>query len=115
MKLFNKVKGDVNEEIAVKYLKKKTKLKIIERNYRNKIGEIDIIAKENDVIVFIEVKYRSTAIYGYGREVVDGNKQWKIRNVAQMYLREIEDMNARVRFDIIDILGDEVTYIPNAF
>ena len=115
MKLFNKVKGDINEEIAVKYLKKNTKLKIIERNYRNKIGEIDIIARENDVIVFIEVKYRSTLRYGYGREAVDDNKQWKIRNVAQMYLREIGDMNARVRFDVIDILGDEVTHIPNAF
>ena len=115
MKILNRVKGDVNEELAVRYLKKNTKMKVIGRNYVNKIGEIDIIAKDLDTIVFIEVKYRSTAKYGYGREAVDDNKQWKIRNVAQMYLKENGKLDTKARFDVVDILGDEITYIPNAF
>ncbi len=115
MHIFNSVKGDINEELAVRYLKKNTKMKIVDRNYINKIGEIDIIAKDQDTIVFIEVKYRSTARYGYGREAVDDTKQWKIRNIAQMYLKENCKLNAKVRFDVIDILGEEITHIPNAF
>jgi len=115
MKIFNKVKGDINEEKAVQYIRKNTKLKIVERNYRNKIGEIDIIAKDDDFIVFVEVKYRTTAMFGYGREAVDDNKIWKIRNVAQLYLKEINRLNAKVRFDVVDILGDTITYIQNAF
>ena len=115
MKIFNKVKGDINEENVVKFIKKNKKLKIVERNYHNKMGEIDIIAKDKDTIVFIEVKYRSSAMFGYGREAVDDNKIWKIRNVAQMYLKEMHKLDSKVRFDVVDILDKDITYIENAF
>ena len=75
MKQANRVEGSVNEEVARKFLVKKKKLKIIEQNYRNKIGEIDIIAMDgHKTVIFVEVKYRRTAMFGLGREAVDGRK-----------------------------------------
>lgn len=69
-KQFNKVTGDSAEELAVKFLKKKH-YKIIETKYKNKIGEIDIIAKDKNILVFVEVKYRSSDYFGLPREAVN--------------------------------------------
>ncbi len=115
MKVFNRSLGIINEDRAVNYLKSK-KYRIVERNYVNKLGEIDIIAVKDGVIVFVEVKYRTTAMFGYGREAIDDNKIWKIRKVATQYLIEsgIYGKND-IRFDVIDILDDKITHIENAF
>ncbi|MBQ4558030.1 MAG: YraN family protein [Clostridia bacterium] len=116
MKQFNKVKGDINEELAVNYLVNEKRFKIIERNYKCQLGEIDIIAKEKDgTIVFVEVKYRRNTRFGYGREAVDQYKQQKIRNVATYYLRLRSKLQSKVKFAVIDILDDKITFIDNAF
>lgn len=113
-KIFNKVTGDNGEEIAYKYLKKK-RYKILERNYRNPVGEIDIVAKYRGMIVFVEVKTRTSDYFGLPREAVDEYKQDKIRRVALGYLKHNRLMNELTRFDVIEILDGKVTHIENAF
>lgn len=109
--------GKENEIIAKNYLKKK-KYKILECNHKNKIGEIDIIAKYKKYIVFVEVKARSSGAFGNPVEAVDERKQEKIRRVASLYLLETKQPNALCRFDVVSILGDEnpeIVHIEDAF
>lgn len=114
MKFFNKVKGGYGETIAKKYLKTQ-KIKIIEQNYKNFCGEVDIIAKDGNTLVFLEVKSRESCAFCRPCEAVDMQKQNKIKRVAISYLKYKNLNNVDVRFDVIEILGDEVNYIKNAF
>ena len=107
--------GAVYEQKAIEYLKEKG-YSIINQNFRCKIGEIDIIAQWKDVIVFVEVKCRKTASFGYPEEAVSYYKQEKIRKVAQYFLtgsNSFVDMDCR--FDVIAIEGEEIRHIENAF
>lgn len=114
MKKFNKVKGDKGELFARNYLKKQ-RYKIIETNYHNKIGEIDIIAKDKETLVFVEVKTRETCAFGRPAEAVTPYKQNKIRGVASYYLMTKGLTDADCRFDVIEILDEEINHIKNAF
>ena len=102
------------EEAAVDYLQTRG-LKIIERNYRCRFSEIDIIGKDDEYLVFIEVKYRSDSRYGYGAEAVNFSKQEKIRRGAQYYLNEKRIVDAPCRFDVISITGKEFVWLKDAF
>lgn len=113
-KIFNKVSGNFAEETAIKFLKKK-KYKIIEKKYKNKLGEIDIIAKDKDIYVFIEVKYRKNDYFGLPREFVNNQKQFVIRKVATQYLITKKLFDVPCRFDVIEVLGSEVTQIEDCF
>ena len=113
-KIFNKVSGDSAEETAIKFLKRK-KYKIIEKKYKNKLGEIDIIAKDKDVYVFIEVKFRKNDYFGLPREFVNNQKQFIIRKVATQYITTKKLFNVPCRFDVIEILGSEITHIEDCF
>ena len=107
--------GAFYEQKAVEYLKGKG-YSILSQNFRCKIGEIDIIAKWKDVIVFVEVKYRKTASFGYPEEAVSYYKQEKIRKVAQYFLTGASfAMDTECRFDVIAIEGEEIRHIENAF
>lgn len=106
--------GRDKESIAVAFLKKNG-YKIMERNYTCKIGEIDIIASIKNIIVFVEVKYRQNEFFGLPREAVNSFKQRKIRNVASFYLKWKGKLNSNCRFDVIEILGDNVSHIENCF
>lgn len=110
----NKIEGTGGEILAVNFLKKK-KYKILETNFSNHVGEIDIIAEKDGVIAFIEVKRRQTLQYGRPIEAVDPRKQNKIRKVAEIYLMLKNKTLADVRFDVIEILGDEINHVENAF
>lgn len=110
----NRVKGDIGENKAVKYLTDKG-YEILETNYKNKLGEIDIIAKDDTRIVFVEVKARATAKYGYPREAVNEYKQRKIRMVAESYLKSKRLLNSYTRFDVIEILAGNITHLIAAF
>jgi len=116
VKEFNKDKGQSAEALAVEYLKKQ-KYKILETNYSNKLGEIDIIARDKDKLttVFIEVKYRTSDYFGLPREAVGEYKQRKLRQVATGYMVAHDLLEERVRFDVIDILNGQITHIKNAF
>ena len=112
--MLNKRVGNIGEAKAVSFLKQKG-YKIIELNYTNKIGEIDIIAKDKEVLVFVEVKARSSDKFGMGREAVNFRKQQKIRLVAQGYLKYKKLFDVSCRFDVLDVMNDEITHIENAF
>lgn len=91
-------------------------LVILERNFRSRNGEIDLIAKDGAYLVFVEVKYRATAAKGDPAEAVSFYKQNHIRRTAQYYLysrRYGEDTPCR--FDIVSMLGSEIRWIKNAF
>lgn len=115
MKQENKVKGYKFEQMAQQYLKKK-KYSILATNEANFCGEIDIIAKYKNTIVFVEVKGRETAEFGLPFEAVTELKQEKIRRASQAYLKSKKLLDkCDVRFDVISILGDEIEHVINAF
>ncbi|KKR78712.1 MAG: hypothetical protein UU25_C0034G0006 [Microgenomates group bacterium GW2011_GWB1_40_9] len=100
MKLFNTVTGKKGEEIASEFLKNKG-YEIVERNWRNKFGEIDIIAKKDNVLVFVEVKTKIGELYGLPEEMVGRGKLQKVRNMATVYLKGKE---ISCRIDVIAIV-----------
>ena len=110
--------GESGESIAVKFLKKNG-YKIIERNYRCKLGEIDIIAQDSRVLAFIEVKARRTDEFGGPKWAITPRKQRKISMVALNYLKETEQMGKNARFDVVAIRmlpeAPDVEIIKNAF
>jgi putative endonuclease len=109
--------GTDSESMAVNYLKENG-YQIIERNYRTKIGEIDIIAKDGDTIVFVEVKARKSRAYN-PKEAVTNSKKRKISMVALYYLKSTRQINVRARFDVVAIDSAKnsgaVELIKNAF
>ena len=109
--------GKRSEIIATNYLKKKG-YKILETNYKNDIGEIDIIAQDKKYIVFVEVKARMSESFGHPFEAIDEKKQQKIHAVASLYLVKNHKYGTNCRFDAISILGlenPEITHIVDAF
>lgn len=113
-KTLNKTRGNIGEAKAVNYLKK-LGYKILLTNFKTKLGEIDIIAKDGERIVFVEVKARATARYGYPREAITTKKQQTIRRVAEIYLLKTKNANAYTRFDVIEVLAEKIAHIQNAF
>ncbi len=101
--LKNKLTGQCGEDAAAAILKKKG-YKIVERNYRNKIGEIDIIAKNKDDLVFVEVKTRKSEKFGTPAEAVTYYKKQKIVNTAKWYLSN-NPTELNIRFDVIEVYG----------
>lgn len=114
MKEKNKITGNIGEQKAQKFLKK-NKYKILECNYTTQLGEIDIIAKQKDCIVFVEVKTRETLEYGRPSEAVGERKQNKIRKVAMLYLQRNKLFDVPCRFDCIEIVGDKINHLQDAF
>ena len=102
----------MGEESAVKFLIDKG-YEIIKRNFRTKFGEIDIVAKEKDEIVFIEVKTRSSKKYGIPREAVDKNKIKHIINVSKYFILKNNLKNSFLRYDIIEIYASKNNYTIN--
>ncbi len=97
------MQGRFGEDVAAQYLAKK-KYKILEQNYRNKIGEIDIIAQKGDDLVFVEVKTRSSAEFGTPAQAVTYYKKQKLVNSARWYISE-HPTDLNIRFDIIEVFG----------
>ena len=110
--------GKESESLAVGYLKKNG-YKILEQNYCNKIGEIDIIAKEKGTLVFVEVKARKTHVFGNPKWAVTPKKQRKISMVALYYLKATKQTHVKARFDVVTLssLTDnpQIAIIKNAF
>jgi putative endonuclease len=113
---YNKRKiGGVFEHIAANYLISEGAL-ILERNYRCKFGEIDLIALDGAYLVFAEVKFRSTGRLGLPSEAVNYYKQKRIREIAEYYLYSHGyPSQTSCRFDVISILGEQIRWIKNAF
>ena len=110
----NYQKGQAGEKIACEYLSLKG-FQIIEQNYRTSFGEIDIIAKDKEYIVFVEVKFRKTLKNGFPREAVGKFKQQNIIKTALSFIEERNLQNVDFRFDVLEILGTNIEHIENAF
>lgn len=111
--------GDLGEKAASHYLTTKG-YALTHRKYRTKLGEIDIIAKHKNTIVFVEVKTRRNTTYGSPAEAVNYRKQQKIIQTAQCYLKHSNNYNCLCRFDIIEVVLESqgiftFNHITNAF
>jgi len=110
--------GKKSESIATGHLKKHG-YKILEQNYRTKLGEIDIIAKDKDTLVFVEVKARSSNRFGNPKWAVTPRKQKKISMVALLYMKSAKQSNVKARFDVVAISSAKdkpsIEIVKNAF
>ncbi len=114
-----KVLGARGEDLAVRYLKKKG-YKVIERNYRCQWGEIDLIARQGDTLVFVEIKARTSSDFGLPQDAVDRFKQEKLVQVARAYMAEHRlQETIPARFDVVAVQltpsGPEMELIKDAF
>lgn len=111
--------GREAESCACSYLQQHGLL-LLERNYRSRRGEIDLIMNDGKYLVFVEVRYRRGSTFGSGAESVDGRKQAKISACAQYYLQQYPHAASRpCRFDVISISGAreprKIQWIRDAF
>ena len=98
--------GKIGEEAAVGLLKDNG-YKILQKNYKTKLGEIDIIAKDKDTICFIEVKARQTDRFGLPCEAISKFKQRQISKAALIFLKGKNILDKKARFDIVSIIYSE--------
>ena len=110
----NRKVGDAQETRAIFELEK-LGYKILQKNFRCRMGEIDIIALHRGYLVFVEVKYRKNTRAGSAAEAVNWKKQQVISRVADYYIRTRCSRFPSCRFDVVAILGNEITVIKNAF
>jgi putative endonuclease len=111
--------GQNGEKIAAAFLQRRGYM-ILVRNYRRRVGEIDIIAREGEVLVFIEVKTRASGTCGSPAAAVTPRKQRQISRTAQYYLAEQNLFDAPARFDVVTVVfgkdqQSEIELIANAF
>lgn len=112
--------GRLGEDEAVAYLKKQG-YRLLQRNYRCRLGEIDIIVMDGETLVFVEVRSRSSGRFGLPQESIHWHKQSKVRKVAQYYLKAVQKEEVAVRFDVLALLFErenqsvQVEHIKGAF
>lgn len=113
--------GRKGEQLAASYLKRKG-YAVIANNYRRTHGEVDIIAKDGETLVFVEVKSRKNGAFGNPIDAVNPVKQKRLQFMARQYMAERELCHVNVRFDIVEILwGDtakqavKIHHVKNAF
>ncbi|MCX7737357.1 MAG: YraN family protein [Candidatus Kapabacteria bacterium] len=112
-------KGNEGEEIAIEYLKS-LGYKIVKQNFHfGKVGEIDIICRDGNTLVFVEVKFRKSDIYGSAIDGMTKSQIISIRKVAEgyLYINKITDIECRFDFIGIDLIDGKpkITYLKNAF
>ena len=113
--------GDWGEALVEKYLSERG-CRIVEREWRCRFGEIDLIAEQEGTLLFVEVKLRTNLRYGMPRESVTAKKQEKLRSAALLYL-SMHGLDAPARFDVAEVYTDahhsarstRIEYIKNAF
>ncbi len=112
-----KLLGNAGEDLIVKYLKDR-KFKIVERNYFCRLGEVDIIAEKEDLLVFVEVKTRKKAYFPISTVVTPG-KQRKIIATTKLFISKNDIYDKVCRFDVATVILDdgkhEIEYIEDAF
>ncbi len=115
---WRKTLGDQGEKYAASYLKRRG-YRILERNYRTKRGEVDLVVQEGDTLVFVEVKTRRNAEYGSPQVAVNSQKQKQISHAAISYLQSHRCFDKPCRFDVIGIIWSDtdvkIEHIQNAF
>ena len=89
--------------------------RIVDRNFRCKAGEIDIVARDGDILVFVEVRSRSDGEHGGAVEMIGRAKQRQVVRVARVYLAAAEPAFEQCRFDVVAITGGKAILIQDAF
>ena len=105
----------VKGEAAAKAYLEENGYRILAENYAGRMGEIDIVAKDGEVVVFVEVKARESTAFGEPIEAVTPQKVRRIALTAQQYLVHKRLMGASVRFDVVEVLYGEIRHTKNAF
>jgi len=117
-RLTNRSAGAWGEDLALRYLIRRG-YRPVARNYRKRRGEIDLIVRDDDTLVFVEVKLRRSTGFGDPLEAVTARKQTTIRSLAEQYLAEVQSDYETLRFDVIGILanrsGTRIEHIEDAF
>lgn len=116
-----KLRGDWGEALTAAYLRRK-KYTIVASKFRCRMGEIDLIAKKDGILCFVEVKTRSETRHGLPREFVGPQKKERIRQAAATYISRY-DLDCPVRFDVAEVYGDpmlppeqaKIVYLEAAF
>ena len=110
--------GKFGEDLAARHLKKQG-YRLLCKNYRTRFGEIDIIAKDGDTIVFVEVKSRRTSSFGHPKYAITPEKQKRISKTALYYLKTTRQNHCRARFDVVTINSvnkkTDIEIVKNAF
>lgn len=88
---------------------------IVERNFRCDAGELDVVARDREVLVFVEVRSRADGDHGEAAEMVTPGKQAQVTRVARVYLQAREPAFEECRFDVVAITGDDVQIIQDAW
>ena len=113
-------RGKIGEQAAARHLKK-SGYKILVKNYRGRWGEIDLVCRHDDTLVFVEVKARGLNSWGTPAEAVTATKQRRIIRTAYEYLGELKTQDMPVRFDVVEVFLDangeamRCQTIPSAF
>lgn len=114
--------GALGEKIAAQHLQETADYRIIARNYTCFLGEIDIVARDQETVVFVEVRSGTTPFAGWAEESIGYRKQKKLRQLAAYYLKEKGWQNRAVRFDVVivlftakDFCVEKIKLIKNAF
>ncbi|TNC81592.1 MAG: YraN family protein [Oleiphilus sp.] len=115
-------KGKVYEDIACKHLKKRG-MTLLERNFNCRFGEIDLVMREGNTVIFIEVRYRSQHSHGNAMESIHAAKQKKIIKAASIYMTAKNLWGLDMRFDVVALSGERcglfnrpsIDWIPAAF
>lgn len=119
-RFLHKLLGDKGETAAARFLKK-AGYRILARSYKTQIGEIDLIAMDQQQVVFVEVKTRQTTNQGRPFEAVDLRKQQKLTKLALAWMKKHKRLNQSARFDIVSIVWPadakhpEIQHFINAF
>jgi putative endonuclease len=108
------LQGRKGERIACRYLLRQG-FDILARRYHTRSGELDIVALDKDTLAFIEVKMRSSRKFGEPWEFVDWRKQQILRRAAEEFIADHDLGQYAYRFDIVSVLGKEVSLFRNAF
>ena len=111
-------RGHETESFACDFLKRQG-LKFVERNFRCRYGEIDLIMREKDTLVFVEVRYRTNNHYGGAASSITPAKQKRLRTTAEIYLQKTANINSNVRFDVVALTNNtseqfDIEWIKNA-
>ena len=107
-------------ERAAEAVLRRAGLAVLERRFRVRLGEIDLIARHGDLLVFVEVKTRRSTTYGSPAEAVSPLKQRRIARVAELYLQRTRRGSSRCRFDVVEVYAgprgiERVEHIRDAF
>ncbi|QIZ78520.1 YraN family protein [Ferrimonas lipolytica] len=106
--------GNKAEDQARRYLQRQG-LRFVAANVQCRFGEIDLIMQQQDILVFVEVKFRQRDDFGGALAAITAGKQQKLRRTAQWYLQQQGSLECPCRFDVVAITGADIQWIENAF